>query len=57
MPDSLRTITLWAIYDPKRKRLVTTRRFKYEIESLVPLDGDVVVQLKGHYTAKRKEKA
>lgn len=47
---NLRTITLWAIYRPKFKHIVTTEPTKKALlkKHRVPTDC-VVVKLKGHY--------
>lgn len=51
---NLRTITFWAIYDPKHKYILTTKQRKRELVRTchVP-DGCVVVKMKGHYVRKR----
>lgn len=50
---NLRTITLWAMYNPKRRELIVTRQFKYEIERIHRPADCVLVKLKGHYVLPR----
>lgn len=44
---NLRTITFWALYDPKRKEIVRMARFKKMFTRYS--QAFVLVKLKGHY--------
>jgi hypothetical protein len=48
---NLRTITLWVLYHPKRREIITARKFRYELEPIRIPAGCVVVKMKGHYVA------
>jgi hypothetical protein len=47
---NLRTISMWVIYDPKYKHIITARQFKKQIveKCHVPVHC-VVVKMTGHY--------
>lgn len=49
---NLRTITCWAVYNPKRRSIVNGFRTKKAMKEHYPLGtpiGCVLVKLKGHY--------
>lgn len=48
---NLRTITCWALYDPKRKEIVRLARFRKMFTRFS--SAFVLVKLKGHYVASR----
>ena len=52
---NLRTITCWAIYNPKRKEIVTLRQFKHQIVRVGRDPSWPIVKLKGHYLPARSQ--
>lgn len=57
---SLRTIICWAIYHPKRRRIVTGFRTRKDIKAYytagIPI-GCLVVKMKGHYLRRMESPA
>lgn len=50
---NLRTITVWALYDPHTRMILSLKKFKKQIK-LRNYEGCVVVKMKGHYLPPRK---
>jgi hypothetical protein len=49
VPKNVRTIRLWALYNPKLRLIVEQKRFKYELRTPSKNSGLVVLELKGFY--------
>ena len=47
VPKNLRTIRIWVLYNPKLRRIVEQKRFKYELREPSKDSGLVAVELKG----------
>ena len=51
---NLRTITCWAVYDPRKKYIFAMRQYKKQLLTSVHIPkGCLVVKVKGHYVKPR----
>ena len=46
---ALRTVKFWVRYDPNRRMLRDTARFKWMLDVPSKDSGEVLIQVKGHY--------
>lgn len=48
-PTDLQTVKFWVRYDPQRRMLRDTARFKWMLAAPSKGSGEVVIEVKGHY--------
>lgn len=50
-PKGLRTVKFWVRYDPERRMLRDSARYKWQLAEPSRESGEILLQVKGHYVA------